>query len=60
LREAIDALPATQRRLVVLHDLGGYTTGDIATRDQVPHSTVRTRLRRARLALRSSLEAAAS
>jgi RNA polymerase sigma-70 factor (ECF subfamily) len=53
---AVEALPSSQRRVVVLHDLDGLTTREIASLDGVPHSTVRTRLRRARLALRSALE----
>ena len=53
---AVDALPPNQRRVVMLHDLNGLTTREIASLDGVPHSTVRTRLRRARLALRLALE----
>ena len=52
---AVDALPSNQRRVVVLHDLDGLTTREIASLDGVPHSTVRTRLRRGRLALRLAL-----
>jgi DNA-directed RNA polymerase specialized sigma24 family protein len=40
----------------VLHDLDGLTTREIASLDGIPHSTVRTRLRRARFALRVALE----
>ena len=54
---AIDALPAEQRRAVVLHDLDGLTTREIAAIDGIPHSTIRTRLRRARLTLRTALAA---
>jgi RNA polymerase sigma-70 factor, ECF subfamily len=60
LHAAIDALPPSQRRVVVLHDLDGLTTREIAALDGVPHSTVRTRLRRARLALRVALEGVAA
>jgi len=56
LHAAVEALPSSQRRVVVLHDLDGLTTREIASLDGVPHSTVRTRLRRARLALRIALE----
>jgi RNA polymerase sigma-70 factor (ECF subfamily) len=56
LHAAVEALPSSQRRVVVLHDLDGLTTREIASLDGVPHSTVRTRLRRARLALRVALE----
>ncbi len=58
IREAIDALPAAQRQAVILHDLEGFTTGAIAVRAGVPASTVRTRLRRARIALRGALTVA--
>ncbi|HTW82817.1 MAG TPA: sigma-70 family RNA polymerase sigma factor [Candidatus Sulfotelmatobacter sp.] len=54
-RNAIDALPPFQRRAVVLHDVDGLTTREIAALDGVPHSTVRTRLRRGRLTLRTAL-----
>jgi len=43
---------------VILHDLEGFTTGAIAVRAGVPASTVRTRLRRARIALRGALTVA--
>lgn len=53
---AVEALPSNQRRVVVLHDLDGLTTREIASLDRVPHSTVRARLRRARIALRVALQ----
>lgn len=54
-RRALSQLPPEQRRVVVLHDLDGETTRAIAARDAVPHSTVRTRLRRGRHLLRTLL-----
>lgn len=57
IRRALAALPATQRRAVILHDVDGFTARAIAARENVPASTVRTRLRRGRLALRSTLGA---
>jgi RNA polymerase sigma-70 factor (ECF subfamily) len=53
---AVESLPSSQRRVVVLHDLDGLTTREIASLEGIPHSTVRTRLRRARLALRVALQ----
>lgn len=55
LHDAVATLPESQRRLVVLHDFYGFKTHEIASDDGVNHSTVKTRLRRARLALRSAL-----
>jgi RNA polymerase sigma factor (sigma-70 family) len=57
---AVEALPSSQRRVVELHDLDGFTTREIASLDGVPHSTIRTRLRRARIALRLALEEVAA
>ncbi len=54
IRKALAALPAAQRRAVILHDVDGFTARAIAARENVPSSTVRTRLRRGRLALRST------
>ena len=58
-RDAVRALPVSQRRVVELHDFAGYKTREIASLDGVPHSTVRSHLRRARRSLRSSLAEAA-
>jgi RNA polymerase sigma-70 factor (ECF subfamily) len=57
-RAAVDALPSPQRRVVLLHDRDGFTTHEIASLDGAPPSTIRTRLRRARLALRVALKEA--
>jgi RNA polymerase sigma-70 factor, ECF subfamily len=57
---AVEALPSSQRRVVELHDLDGFTTREIASLDGVPHSTIRARLRRARIALRIALEEVAA
>ncbi len=61
IRSALAGLPQAQRRAVMLHDVDGLTTRAIAAREGVPASTVRTRLRRGRTALRAALreEAAA-
>jgi RNA polymerase sigma-70 factor (ECF subfamily) len=48
-------LPAVQRRTIVLHDVQGYSSAEIAALDHVPYHTVRTRLNRARRAVRIAL-----
>jgi len=55
LHDAVATLPESQRRLVVLHHFYGLEIREIASDDGVNHNTVKTRLRRARLALRSAL-----
>jgi RNA polymerase sigma-70 factor (ECF subfamily) len=56
LQAAIQALPAEQRIIVVLHHLRGHTYQEISTIIGLPVSTVEHRLRAARKALRHSLE----
>ncbi|WP_420885027.1 RNA polymerase sigma factor [Adlercreutzia muris] len=51
----VDALPPEQREPIYLYYVEGYSTREIAAITEVAHSTVRTRLRRARLALRTTL-----
>jgi RNA polymerase sigma-70 factor (ECF subfamily) len=52
---ALSKLPRDQRRAIVLHDIGGYSSREIAKLDGVAHNTVRTRLFRARRTLRQVL-----
>jgi len=54
---ALAELPPPQRRAIVLHDVAGYTSREIAQLDGIGHNTVRTRLFRARLAMRRALDA---
>jgi RNA polymerase sigma factor (sigma-70 family) len=49
------ALPPAQRRAITLHDIEGYSSAEIASIEGIPHNTVRTRLYRARQAVRSAL-----
>jgi RNA polymerase sigma-70 factor (ECF subfamily) len=55
---AAERLPAAKRRVFVLHDLAGFTSHEIAALDAVPYHTVRTRLHRARTALRNDIRKA--
>jgi RNA polymerase sigma-70 factor (ECF subfamily) len=55
LETALRDLPQAQRRTIVLHDVAGYTSHEIATLDAIPYHTVRTRLFRARRAMRDAL-----
>ena len=48
-------LPPVQRRTLTLHDIEGYSNAEIASIDGVPYHTVRTRLFRARQAVRNAL-----
>ena len=51
----LDRLTPLLRRTIVLHDLKGYTNREIASLEGVPYHTVRTRLLRARRAMRDAL-----
>jgi RNA polymerase sigma-70 factor (ECF subfamily) len=53
---ALSELPRDQRRAIVLHDIAGYSSHEIATLDGVAHNTVRTRLFRARRTMRQVLQ----
>ena len=53
---ALARLPAEQRRLLLLRYWFGLSANDIARRERLPASTVRNRLRRARLRLRRTPE----
>jgi len=57
LQAALDDLPAFQRELVILHDVEGYTLAEIATMAGTPTGTLKSRLHRARAALRETLVA---
>jgi RNA polymerase sigma-70 factor, ECF subfamily len=57
-REAALRLGSGQQRVLVLHDVVGMSSREIASLDKVPHSTVRTRLRRARASVRNQLRGA--
>jgi RNA polymerase sigma-70 factor (ECF subfamily) len=57
---ALRSLPLAQRRTIVLHDVAGYSSHEIATLDAIPYHTVRTRLFRARRAMRAALTTKAS
>jgi RNA polymerase sigma-70 factor, ECF subfamily len=60
LDRALRTLSPAYRRTIVLHDLQGYTNVEIASLDGVPYQTVRTRLFRARRAMRDRLVARAA
>jgi RNA polymerase sigma-70 factor (ECF subfamily) len=53
---ALGGLPPPQRRAIVLHDVAGYSSREIAQLDGIGHNTVRTRLFRARRAMRLALD----
>lgn len=48
-------LSAAKRRVFMLHDVAGFSPKEIAALDAVPYHTVRTRLQRARTALRNDI-----
>lgn len=55
-RRAISTLPGPQREVLVLRDLEGLSTREVAQVVGVTEVNVKTRLHRARLALRAALE----
>lgn len=55
LAEAMDALPDDQRAALVLSDVHGLSTAEIASALEVPESTAKTRLFRARVKMREML-----
>ena len=57
LRQAIDALPEKFKVQVVLHDIEGFTHGEIAQMTGVPEGTCKTRLMGGRAKLREALAA---
>lgn len=52
---ALAGLPPVQREIVLLHDLEGWTHGEIAERLELPSGTVRSHLHHARKQLRNTL-----
>ena len=56
MRAAIAALPAEQRRALVLAALCGRTAREISEIEQAPLGTIKTRIRTAMLKMRSQLE----
>jgi RNA polymerase sigma-70 factor, ECF subfamily len=56
-RRAIAQLPPSQREVVVLRDLEGLSTREVAKVVRISEDNVKTRLHRARVALRDILEA---
>jgi RNA polymerase sigma-70 factor (ECF subfamily) len=56
-RRAIAQLPPAQREVVVLRDLEGLSTREVAKVVRISEDNVKTRLHRARVALRDLLEA---
>ncbi|HYT76677.1 MAG TPA: RNA polymerase sigma factor, partial [Vicinamibacterales bacterium] len=57
LRRALDALPPSYRMVVVLREIEGLPTREVATITGISESNVKTRLHRARIMLRRELEA---
>jgi RNA polymerase sigma-70 factor, ECF subfamily len=58
IESAAARLSPDSRRVLMLHDVAGYTSHEIAHLDNLPYHTVRTRLRRARISLRNELKEA--
>lgn len=55
LQAALDRLPAEQREVVLLYDVEGYRLAEIAEITETPTGTLKSRLHRARSALRAQL-----
>jgi RNA polymerase sigma-70 factor (ECF subfamily) len=58
LRDALKRLPPSYRMIVVLREMEGLSTKEVATVTGISEANVKTRLHRARLMLRRHLEAA--
>lgn len=58
LQDALRTLPASQRAVVVLREMQGLSTREVADAMGISEANVKTRLSRARKALQSALEAA--
>jgi RNA polymerase sigma-70 factor, ECF subfamily len=54
--DALDALPAEQRRLIEAAFFEGYTHSELAERFGLPLGTVKTRIRAGMIAMRQRLE----
>jgi RNA polymerase sigma-70 factor (ECF subfamily) len=58
LRRALQSLPAAYRMIVVMREMEGLSTKEVATITEMSEANVKTRLRRARVMLRQRLEGA--
>jgi RNA polymerase sigma-70 factor (ECF subfamily) len=58
LRRALSALPPAYRMIVVMREMEGLSTREVATITRISEANVKTRLHRARLMLRRELEKA--
>lgn len=56
LRAALGRLPEAQRAVLALHDVEGYTLSELSRMLELPTGTLKSRLHRARAALRAQLE----
>lgn len=56
LRQALAGLSRTQRELIILHDVEGYTVQELTGILEIPGGTIKSRLHRARERLRESLD----
>jgi RNA polymerase sigma-70 factor (ECF subfamily) len=56
LREALKKLPPAYRMIVVMREMEGLSTKEVAAISEISEANVKTRLRRARLMLRRHLE----
>ena len=52
---AMDAIPDNHRVIIVMHDMEGYTFDEISNMLDIPKGTAKSRLHRARAALKSKL-----
>lgn len=56
LAAALDAINSDQRDVILMHDVEGYTAGEVATILEISIGTVKSRLHRGRRALKEFLE----
>ncbi len=56
LRQALAALPPSHRVILVLREIEGLSTRDVAAITEISEANVKTRLHRARVMLRNQLE----
>ena len=54
-RDAVAALPDTQRRAILLAVVGGRTAAEVAEAESIPLGTAKTRIRQAMIRMRESL-----
>lgn len=55
LQRALDRLPAAQREVLILYDVEGYTLTEVVAITGAPKGTLKSRLHRARSAMRAEL-----